>query len=139
MTPVFANGMADALGDPPAVLVRTEGFTSPYQWCAGYAGQDTDGDGTYDQFEPDLRSLGDLVSQRQGEWRDFESRIEELSCARSGDIILIFDMKENGYHTVHESDNLGQHGSPSQEESIVPLAFSFKPLPDDSVSMSWPP
>lgn len=52
---------------------------------------------------------------------------QELIGSRSGDIIILPDMK-SGYATFVPGDALhGWHGGPSKEESEVPLMFNTAP------------
>ncbi|MCX7804224.1 MAG: Ig-like domain-containing protein [Planctomycetota bacterium] len=151
--------LRDALGSPPAILVKLDSFSSNYQW--------------YDGSEPDLRkrfkSLDALWRARRdrrpqepegSEWgslEEFRMRIQDemndrdVAGSRSGDIVLIFDMKYGGYQTglpyssyfaVTEGSRLvgrrgdqpwpwyygepGEHGSPSPEESATVFAFAFQ-------------
>ena len=123
---------------PRPVLVRTGGLGGAYEWCQGY--DDVNGDGQIDFSEVKRDSLEKLVQERSNqfpggpgawdEWESFPDRIREMGCARSGDIVLIFDMKYGLKQTVSGDPDVGQHGSPSPEESIVPLAFAFRPLGD---------
>jgi len=128
------NGSLGGVGKKPAVLVRlseTGGFDADYQWYAGWDGNNHV-----------LTSLDNLVtSSGRGpeEWDMLVDRInQELKSERSGDILLIFDMKDGGWWTGPRGikhDSTGEHGSPSPEESRVPLAFAFKPLQDEELAV----
>jgi len=113
----------------PAVLLRTGGFDQPYRWYMGW-----DEETKQHLSEP----LSVLEAARGEEWDNIVGRIGEMNCQRSGDIVLIFDMKAGGWWTSWlgiKEESGGEHGSPSPEESRVPLAFAFKPLQDEELAV----
>ena len=115
-----------ALGAPPAIFVRTNGFDSAefqndYMWLAAVT---AGGEPIYLPLENFVEARG--VAQR---WPEFTQRVNgELNDrvhGRSGDILLVMDV-EAGFLTVYQKDGFpGWHGGPTKAEGEVPLIFNF--------------
>jgi hypothetical protein len=135
-TPQVVADLLEALGNEPAIFVRTDGqgsfaFSNDYLWLRVV--NPATGERDYEPIENFVSSRG-LAAV----WPEFEARLNgELNDrspvgSRTGDIVLVTD-SANGFLTVLPVDGYpGWHGGASRAESEVPLIFNMVGVLDKS-------